>query len=271
MIMPKKMFVFDADDGGGSGGNGEPVVTTEQPKPPVETEVETQAQTPPGGDTTGGKPTEAPQSDGGRISMTPKQMADRLERAKSGEREALAKTLGFESVEALQATVEAGKKALDAQKTAEERQAEELKKATDRSAALERQMLEAQQERDRIAVRAAVVEKMAGKFIDPGAAFRLLDTSNLKLADGGVVDGLDDAIADLAQRYPWTLVSKAEPEQKKIQPRVVTNPDGGPIVPKENDADRRQRYFGEGVQVGFFKGGGVKETSVRTNPKKTES
>lgn len=262
MIWPKHFFTFDADDGGaGGGGNETPPAAPETPAPAAPAVLQSPVVETPAVET----PVETPAV----IKMTPAQLDERLKRAKGGERESLAKSLGFDGVEALQAAVEAGKNALEAQraaeeaqKTAEQRQAEALSKALEKAQALERKAAEATAERDRVAIRAAAVEKMAGKFIDPGAAFVLLDKSQLKL-DGEEVSGLDDAIRALETKHPWTLASKAEPQARKIEPKVTPNPEGGPAASKESDADRRARYFGDGVQSGFFRGGGVRPESNR--------
>lgn len=260
MIWPKHFFTFDADDGG-AGAAGE----ESAPETPAQTGAQPQAIPVQAAPAQAG---EQPKRSSDVIEMTPRQLAERLERAKGGEREALAKSLGFDTVDALQAAVEAGKQALDAQKTAEERQAETLKKALERAQDLERQAAEANAERDRVAIRAAAVEKMAGKFIDPGAAFVLLDKSQLKLK-GDNVDGLEEAIAALETKYPWTLAAKTEPQPqaRKIEPKITPNPEGGDKPPKESDAERRARYFGEGVSSGFFRGSGVKPETTRSTSK----
>lgn len=265
MIWPKHFFTYDADDGGAGAAGAESA-----PETPAHIEAQTQA--PAQAQAAQPTPGEQPQNGGAKrgdvIEMTSRQLAERLERAKGGEREALAKSLGFDTVDALQAAVEAGKQALDAQKTAEERQAEALNKAIEKAQDLERRAAEATAERDRVAIRAAAVEKMAGKFIDPGAAFTLLDKSQLKL-EGDSVAGLEDAIAALETRCPWALASKTEPQPqaRKIEPKITPNPEGGDKPPKESDADRRARYFGEGVSSGFFRGSGVKPETTRPTSK----
>jgi len=254
-LMRRPIFLYDADDGG-SGAAGDPTPAAAAETPPA-------VQAPPaptGGDTPGEKPplVEAPPG-GARpahpLQLTQDQLSERLERAKRTEREALLKVLGVESADAAKALLEAGQKALDDKKTAEERQAEALQKALAEADALKRQAAAAQVERDRAAIKAAAMEKMAGKFIDPGAAFKLLEADQLTL-EGGKVIGLDEAIQQLATQYPWTVRPEA-PAPKKIEPKVVTNPEGGP-PPKETDAERAARYFGGVASNGFFNGGGVR-------------
>jgi hypothetical protein len=225
---------------------------------------ETPTPAPTGGETTGGAPS-APTGGGEqRITMTPAQLAERLERAKSTEKVELLKTLGLDSVEALQAIVKDGKAALDAQKTEAERQAEALKQAAERLEQLQDEAEAAKLERDRALIREAAVSKMSGRFHDPSAAFRLLDgLPGTKLAlEDGEVKGLDDAIEALAKLYPWTLVDA----RKSVAPKIgATNPDGTEVAPKETDAERRARYFGE-HQTDFFRGGGMKP-EINKKPK----
>lgn len=242
--MMDTVLLFDADDGGA----GAMAVQT------ADTGI---AATPPANDAA------APEGSGGaqneRIAMTPAQLSDRLERARGAERAALVKSLGFDSLEALQDAIRAGTQALEAQKTEAERQAEALRQATERLQQLETVAQNAQAERERLLIRSAAVEKMAGRFIDPGAAYRLLDLSRV-VVDGEKVNGLDDAIEALAKQYPWTLVSA----RKEIAPRIgATNPDGTPVQTKESDAEKRARYFGGGGNSGFFSGGGVKPVSEK--------
>ena len=241
--MKDTVLLFDADDGGAGAVAETNVVTT----PPVD-----DAAAPAGG---GAAQTE-------RIAMTPAQLSDRLERAKGAERAALVKSLGFDSLEALQEAIRAGTQALEAQKSEAERQAEALRQAEERLQQLETVAQNAQAERERLLIRSAAIERMAGRFIDPGAAFRLLDLSQV-VVDGEKVDGLDDAIEALAKQYPWTLAST----RKEIAPRIgTTNPDGTPVQTKESDAEKRARYFGGGGNGGFFSGGGVKPV-VEKKPK----
>ncbi len=106
MIWPKHFFTFDADDGGaGSGGNETPPAAPETPAPAAPAVLQSPVVETPAVET----PVETPAV----IKMTPAQLDERLKRAKGGERESLAKSLGFDGVEALQAAVEAGKNARD--------------------------------------------------------------------------------------------------------------------------------------------------------------
>jgi len=259
--MQRPIFLYDTDDGGGSSTAADPA-----PAPAAETPPAVQAPpAPTGGDTPGEKPLAAETPPGGartthQLQLTQDQLSERLERAKRTEREALLKLLGVESADAARALLEAGQKALDEKKTAEERQAEALQKALAEAEALKSQAAAAQAERDRAAIKAAAMEMMAGKFISPGAAFKLLDTAQVTLEDGKVI-GLEEAIQKLAAGEPWTL--KAEtPAPKKIEPKVVTNPEGGPS-PKETDAERAARYFGGVASNGFFNGGGLRLEGVK--------
>jgi len=241
--MPE--WFYDTDDSGG-GGDTQPPATVVPPA---------------GGDTAGGS---QPPSD--RIVMTPAQLAERLARAKDGAKLDAVKALGYDSLEAMQEAVNAGKAALEAQKTDAQRQAEALKQAADRLAQLETEAAQTRQQRDSILIRSAAIEKMAGKFIDPGAAFRLLDSGKISL-DGETVKGLDEAIEELAKQYPWTLANTNGRKELSAPKIGATNPDGQQATPKENDDERRSRFFGSGGSTPFFQGSGVRAGATSNRPK----
>lgn len=51
------------------------------------------------------------------------------------------------------------------------------------------------------------------KFKDPKVAFRLLDLDDVEVDEDGEVDGLEDAIKDLAKEAPYLLVGKADKDE----------------------------------------------------------
>jgi hypothetical protein len=167
------------------------------------------------------------------------------------------KELGFDSREALQKALEEGKTALDARKTAEEKQAETLKQAQERAQALEAQAKQAVTQAEQASLALEAIGQMAGRFANPRAAMKLLDLSNVKRGDDGSYTGLKEAIEKLATDEPWTL---AQPQQAKrpVAPAIgATNPEGDQSK-ATSDADRRARYFGNlGGGQDFFAGGGL--------------
>lgn len=235
------MIFFDADTGGAGAGTGDQA---------TEMTAAGAGNTPTGGD----KPGEgAPRQD--EIRLTPAQLAERLERARS----AMLKDVGFDSKDALLKVIQDGKAALDAQKTDAERQAEALKQAQERLQALEVQANQAQTQADQAALHVEALGMMAGKFASPKAALKLVNLDGIKRAEDGSYPGLQAAIDKLATDEPWTL---AQPGKKSIAPQIgATNPEGdGKKVTSE--AERRARYFGNfGSGQGFFAGGGSQVSS----------
>lgn len=194
--------------------------------------------------------------------MTSAQLADRLSRARNTERVELAKSLGFDTVEALQTAVKAGEDARKAQMSEQERQAAALKEAQERATTLQAQLAKADADRTQTVIRAQAIEIMAGKFAKPGTAFKLLDLSGVKLESDGTVSGLNEAVDKLAKDEPWTLAATTSTSKTEVTPRTITDPQGDG-TPKENDDDKRRRYFGGGASGDFFKGGGVKQAEAK--------
>ena len=187
------------------------------------------------------------------IKLNPAQLAERLERARTTEREKLLKDLGFESNDAIKAAIEAGKKAQEAQKTEQERQQEALQKAQELAQALEARAKQAEERAQSATLQAEALSLMAGKFANPKAAFRLLDLTGVKVQDGAVT-GLVEAVEKLAKDEPWAL---AQPARKTPQNFTTSPPEGGDPA-KESETAKRSRYFGGNGAGDFFKGGGVK-------------
>lgn len=189
------------------------------------------------------------------IRLNPAQLAERLERARTAERDKLLKEIGFSNPDELKAAITAGKKALDAQKSEQERQQEELKRMQEKSQTWETQARNAEERAQAALMQAEALAIMAGRFANPKAAFRLLDLANVKIDDGGIT-GIDEAVEKLAKDEPWTL---AQPARKTPQ-NLTTNPPEAGDPTKDSDAEKRKRYFGSIGGDDFFKGGGVRST-----------
>ena len=229
-------MLFDAESGGNTGGD----TSTGEGQQPGATQP----------------PVTEPGEAAGTIKLNSAQLAERLERAKTAERDKLLKDLGYGNQDEIKAAIEAGKKALDAQKSEQERQAEALKKAQEITTALEARAKQAETMAQDALIKAEVLGLMSGKFANPKAAIKLLDLSDVKIKDG-VISGIEAAVEKLAKDEPWAL---AQPDRKTPPQRApgAANPTGE-NEHSESDVEKRSRYFGNvGGGADFFKGGGLK-------------
>lgn len=139
------------------------------------------------------------------------------------------------------------------------RQAEEAEQARQRSEMTELERIKADLEAERQArtqaeqrqreqlVRTQVIAAAARQgFTDPDDAIRMLDTSGLEADESGKIDGLDNALQQLAKAKPYLLKPMA-----MISP---TNPAGGPQ--RTTDDQLRKELFGAKPST-LFGGGGV--------------
>lgn len=83
---------------------------------------------------------------------------------------------------------------------------------------------------------------------DPEDAVRMLDTSEMTVADNGTVEGLEQALAALLKAKPYLIKSTSG----TISP---TNPAGG--QQRTSDEQLRQELFGGRSKPALFEGGGV--------------
>ncbi len=204
--------------------------------------------------TGGGKPGENGGGNGKAVSLSTEQLNERLERARGAERAALLKEIGVEKLEDLQAAVKELAELKKQAMTEAERQAAELKAAQEKASLLEAEVGVKEQARQAALIRSEAMTLMAGKFANPGTAFRLLDLSSVKVKDDGTVEKLAEAVDKLAKDEPWTL---AKPGNGKGAAQIgPTNAEAG--AGKDSDAERRARYFGTARGGDFFQGGGVK-------------
>lgn len=129
----------------------------------------------------------------------------------------------------------------DAQKTEDEKRQERLTQ-------LERELEQTRTVSRQATLRSAVVAEAARQnFTDPADAMRLLDVDGLTVGEDGAIEGLDEALKDLAKSKPYLL----KRTQAQVEP---ANPARQPTG--RTDDDRRRRYFGGGG-TNFFAGGGV--------------
>jgi hypothetical protein len=97
-----------------------------------------------------------------------------------------------------------------------------LSKLTERDgelAQLKATLTERERTQQEILVRSSVIAAAAAAgFHDPADAWNMLDKSGLKVAEGGALDGLDDALKKLGDSKPY-LLRGAQETSPKPQPR----------------------------------------------------
>lgn len=147
---------------------------------------------------------------GGRIEFTPEQqahvdalIAQRLARANKtagkAALEARAKELGFESVEAMDAALEAHKKAQDAHKTEAEKLREQLEAEKAKAAG-------AAEQAKRALIKAAfTAEAVGANLVNVDDAFVLADLSDVTVDDNGNVTGVKEAVEALVKDKPYLV------------------------------------------------------------------
>lgn len=141
------------------------------------------------------------------------------------------------------------------------RQAEETEEQRRRSEMTELEKLKADLEAERQArataetqrtqqlLRTQVISAAAKAGLnDPEDAVRMLDTSEMTVADDGTVEGLEQALAALLKAKPYLIKSTSG----TISP---TNPAGG--QQRTSDEQLRQELFGGRSKPTLFEGGGV--------------
>lgn len=235
--------VWDADKGTG-GGEPEPA------EPSTDKSKSAPEKDPTGGD----KPGQNGGSGKQPVSLSTEQLNERLERARGAERTALLKELGVEKLEDLQTAVRELAELKKQAMSESERQAAELKAAQEKASRLEAEVSTEKAARQAALIRSEAMSLMAGRFANPGTAFKLLDLASVKILDDGSVEGLQAAVEKLSKDEPWTL---ARPGSGKGAASIgPTNAEAG--AGKEGEAERRQRYFGTQRGGGFFEGGGLK-------------
>jgi len=107
----------------------------------------------------------------------------------------------------------------------------------------------AEQQRQQQLLRTQVISAAAKAGLnDPEDAVRMLDTSEMTVADDGTVEGLEQALGALLKAKPYLIKSTSG----TISP---TNPAGGPQRP--SDEQLRQELFGGRSKPALFEGGGV--------------
>lgn len=108
---------------------------------------------------------------------------------------------------------------------------------------------QAEQQRTQQLLRTQVISAAAKAGLnDPEDAVRMLDTSEMTVADDGTVDGLEEALGALLKAKPYLIKSTSG----MISP---TNPAGG--QQRTSDEQLRNELFGGRSKPALFEGGGV--------------
>lgn len=102
-------------------------------------------------------------------------------------------------------------------------------------------------------IKSAVVGAAAGRFESAEAAYMLLDTDSLVLAEDGSVEGIEEALDALLETYPFLKKGGVTSIVSPTNPANPTPPTG------RTDEQRRAEYFGRAVTDKFWKGGEVRE------------
>jgi hypothetical protein len=159
---------------------------------------------------------------------------------------------GVASLEALEAMAAEHKELTLSAMTDKERLEAELadsKLAEERAVARETAAKSAANEAK---IKSAVVGAAAGRFESAEAAYMLLNTDKLTLAEDGSVEGLEEALEVLLEEYPF--LKKGGPSSIVS----VTNP-ANPEPKGRTDEQRRAEYFGRAVTDKFWGGGDVRK------------
>jgi hypothetical protein len=123
----------------------------------------------------------------------------RIKREGRAQLEAVAKELGFESVEAMQAAAKAKKEADDESKS----ELEKEKAARERAEAEGKSALAKANER-LINAEIKIAAQISG-FVDPGDAVALVDRTNVQVDDAGNITGAKEAVEALAKAKPHLI------------------------------------------------------------------
>lgn len=174
------MPLLDADDGAGSGGAA------------ATTDADSGGQQEDGG-------SQQPKPQPYAVFPDEKSFMARLKREARSLLESEAKSLGFESAEAMRAAL----KALREREEAEKSELERLREAAQKAEAERQAALAAANER---LIRAEVKAVAADLgIVDPDAAYALMDRSGVTVDDDGQVQGVKAALEALAKSKPYLV------------------------------------------------------------------
>jgi hypothetical protein len=84
-------------------------------------------------------------------------------------------------------------------------------------------------------------EKPLAVFIDPKSAFRLLDLDDVEIDEDGTIDGLDDAIKELAKDKPYLLKPKAKAKDDEDDEEPGRRRTGQPTGSRKKGQPNREK------------------------------
>jgi hypothetical protein len=164
---------------------------------------------------------------------------------------------GVKTVEELVAAVEAQKTSAQEKMTELERLNSELEDARSLASSLEQGNKELTVRAKEALLKSSVVALAAGRFQDAEVAFRLLNRSGVTVSDDGTVEGVEAALASLAEQYPFL-------KRRAVSSTNPANPNEPKGAEGRTDQERRNEYFGQQGNE-FWKGRGVQRIIKEEN------
>lgn len=132
----------------------------------------------------------------------------------------------------------------------------ELEALREKSAALEAENAQVYNEVQTEKIKSAVVSAAAGRFESPEAAYQLLgEDDGITISDGGEVEGVEEALNALLEKYPFLGKKSATSRTSTANPEDPTKSKG------KTDEQRKKEYFGMNPG-GFFQGRGVRRVEI---------
>lgn len=167
------------------------------------------------------------------------------------------KDLGVDSLESAKTALESLTN-LEREKLSEQERLEtDLKAAQQKNLELEKGKTDLEATALEAQIKAAIVDKAAEKFASGEATFRLINRSLINVDENGDVQGVEEALTAIAEKYPFLLRGKGKSVTSPANPKSDD-------APKSTDAERHTRYFGA-RQSEFWDGAGMQ---VLTQSKK---
>lgn len=160
--------------------------------------------------------------------------------------------LGVDSAKSLKSIIEEREEARRAEMSEMERLQDERQKLEERLQEAEQISNMAKKETEKALVRAEVARLASSKFQDVDVVLRMLEPDAVEIdLDDGSVKGLESALEQMEEKYPWMLIP-----QNQRRPSA-TNPTRGDRPSGRTDDDRRRDYFQKQNNT-FWEGGGVR-------------
>lgn len=131
--------------------------------------------------------------------------------------------------------------ALKRLKEFEDKDKDEITKATEKVTELTSTVESLQKTNERLALENAFLRDNTFTWQKPDAALRLADLSSVKISDDGKVTGLKEALEALAESDPYLLVAKKDDDGDDKKPEPKKSGDGPKTDPKKNEGAAAER------------------------------